>query len=108
RGNTGESFARSLARNTNERTYSERCAMKSGFTRLLAFYFGYSRWIVIASMTTGVLAGITSASLIALIAVFVANPQRPTLQFVLTFVGLSLFDMAAVFVANMLSVRLSQ
>ena len=82
--------------------------MKSGLTRLLSFYFSYSRWVVIASMTAGVLAGITSASLIALIAVFVANPQNPTLGFVLTFVGLSLFDMAAVFVANTLSVRLSQ
>ena len=82
--------------------------MKSGLTRLLSFYFSYSRWVVIASMTAGVLAGITSASLIALIAVFVANPQSPTLRFVLTFVGLSLFDMAAVFVANTLSVRLSQ
>ena len=82
--------------------------MKSGLTRLLSFYFSYSRWVVIASMTAGVLAGISSASLIALIAVFVANPQKPTLGFVLTFVGLSLFDMAAVFVANTLSVRLSQ
>jgi putative pyoverdin transport system ATP-binding/permease protein len=82
--------------------------MKSGLTRLLSFYFSYSRWVVIASMTAGVMAGITSASLIALIAVFVANPQKPTLGFVFTFVGLSLFDMAAVFIANTLSVRLSQ
>ena len=82
--------------------------MKSGLTRLLSLYFSYSRWLVIASMTAGVLAGITSASLIALIALYVANPQRPTLQFVLAFVGLSLFDMGAVFFANTLSVRLSQ
>jgi len=82
--------------------------MKSGLTRLLSLYFSYSRSLVIASMTAGVLAGITSASLIALIALFVANPQKPTLQFVLTFVGLSLFDMGAVFLANTLSVRLSQ
>lgn len=82
--------------------------MKSGFTRLLSFYFNYSRWIVIASMTAGVLAGITSASLIALIAVFVANPQKPTPGFIVTFVGLALFDMGAVFFANTLSVRLSQ
>ena len=82
--------------------------MKSGLTRLLSLYFSYSRSLVIASMTAGVLAGITSASLIALIALYVANPQRPTPQFVLTFVGLSLFDMGAVFLANTLSVRLSQ
>ena len=82
--------------------------MKSGITKLLSFYFSYSKWLVIASITAGVLAGITSASLIAMIAIYVANPQRPTLEFVLTFVGLSLFDMAAVFIANTLSVRLSQ
>lgn len=82
--------------------------MKSGLTKLLSFYFNYSKWVVILSMAAGVLAGITSASLIALIAVYVANPQRPTLEFVLTFIGLSLFDMGAVFVANTLSVRLSQ
>ena len=82
--------------------------MKSGLTKLLSFYFSYSRRVVIASITAGVLAGITSALLIALIAVYVANPQRPTREFVLTFIGLSLFDMAAVFAANTLSVRLSQ
>lgn len=82
--------------------------MKSGLTRLLSFYFGHSKWVVIPAMTAGVLAGIASASLIALIAIYVANPQRPTLGFVLTFIGLGLFDMGAVFVANTLSVRLSQ
>ena len=82
--------------------------MKTGLTKLLSVYFNYSKWVVISSMAAGVLAGIASASLIALIAVFVANPQRPTLGLVLTFVGLSLFDMAAVFIANTLSVRLSQ
>lgn len=82
--------------------------MKSGLTKLLSFYFSYSKWVVISSMAAGVMAGITSASLIALIAVYVANPQRPTLQFVLAFIGLALFDMGAVFFANTLSVRLSQ
>jgi putative ATP-binding cassette transporter len=82
--------------------------MKSGLTKLLSFYFSHSKWVVIPAMIAGVLAGITSASLIALIAVYVANPQRPTLGFVLTFIGLGLFDMGAVFVANTLSVRLSQ
>ena len=82
--------------------------MKSGLTKLLSFYFSHSKWVVIPAMIAGVLAGITSASLIALIAVYVANPQRPTLGFVLTFIGLGLFDMGAVFFANTLSVRLSQ
>jgi putative ATP-binding cassette transporter len=82
--------------------------MKSGLSRLLSFYLGYSKWIVIPAITTGVLAGVASASLVAMISIRVANPQKPTMGFVLTFVGLGLFDMGAVFVANMLSVRLSQ
>jgi putative ATP-binding cassette transporter len=82
--------------------------MKSGLTRLLSFYLSYSKWIVIPAITTGVLAGVASASLVAMISIRVANPQRPTMGFVLTFVGLGLFDMGAVFAANMLSVRLSQ
>lgn len=82
--------------------------MKSGLRRLLSFYLGYSKWLVIPAITTGVLAGVASAALVAMISIRVANPQRPTLGFVLMFAGLALFDMGAVFAANMLSVRLSQ
>lgn len=82
--------------------------MKSGLRRLLSFYLGYSKWLVIPAITTGILAGVASASLVAMISVRVANPQRPTMGFVLTFAGLALFDMGSVFAANMLSVRLSQ
>lgn len=82
--------------------------MKSGMTRLLSFYLGYSKWTVLPAMTAGVMAGISSAALVAMISIKVANPQRPTIGFVLTFAGLALFDMAAVFAANTLSVRLSQ
>lgn len=82
--------------------------MSSGIWRLAALYLGYSKRIVIPAVLVGVVAGTVSASLVALISSKVAAPGGATVAFILAFIGLSLFDMATVYVSGLLSIRLSQ
>jgi putative ATP-binding cassette transporter len=82
--------------------------MKNAFLKLISFYLGGSWRIVVPAMAIGILAGATSATMLALISVKVSNPESTTSAFIWAFSGLALFDMLAVIGSGLLSTHLAQ
>jgi len=82
--------------------------MNSTIFRLLSFYLKHSRRTIIFSIVVGVLAGFSSAMLVALIAVRVAQPGPASWRYILGFGGLVLFDLSAIYLSGVLSIQLIQ
>jgi putative pyoverdin transport system ATP-binding/permease protein len=82
--------------------------MKNSFWKLISFYVKSAWQLVIPAMIAGTLAGMTSAAILALISVKVANVGSATSGFIWSFAGLAIFDMLAVISAGMLSTKLAQ
>jgi putative ATP-binding cassette transporter len=82
--------------------------MNSSLFKLIAFYVKYSRRVIVLGIIVGILAGISSAALVALISVKVARPEATSWLYVAAFCGLVLLDLAAVYVSGVLATSLIQ
>ena len=82
--------------------------MKSTIIRLILFYLNYSRITIVLGIVVGVLAGISSATLVGLIALRVAQPGPASWLYILAFCGLVLFDLSAIYISGVISIKLIQ
>lgn len=82
--------------------------MNSTIFRLIAFYLKHSRRTIILGIVIGVLAGFSSAMLVALIAVRVAQPGPASWRYLFGFCGLVVFDLTAIYISGVLSIQLIQ
>jgi putative ATP-binding cassette transporter len=82
--------------------------MNSTLFKLIAFYLKYSRATIILGVIVGILAGISSATLVALIALRVAHPESSSWAYIAAFCTLVIIDLSAIYVSGVLSIRLIQ
>lgn len=82
--------------------------MKLAFIRMIAFYFRHSQRVVVGAITVGLIAGVISAGLMALVSIKIAAPEATPDGFVWLFVVMALLDLGATLTSGLLSNILSQ
>ncbi|MEP7337274.1 MAG: cyclic peptide export ABC transporter [Acidobacteriota bacterium] len=82
--------------------------MNSGITKLIRFYLGHSRRIIIFGIAAGILAGVSSSALVALIGLKIASPESSRWPYIWAFCGLTVVDLMAIYISGVLSTRLIQ